>query len=107
MGTNENLLVTLKVTELKLLIEDVVLACLNKVKTQKSEKIEEDNCKSELIPRVKVAKFFSISTVTLDKWIKWGKLPKPIKQSSRVYFYKDDIENMMNNKSQNFKSLKI
>lgn len=78
----------LNVKELKHIIQSVLDSKLSE--TQKEEK--SINPKHELVPRLDVAREFKVSVVSLDKWVKYGQFPKPIKQGSRVYFKRSDID---------------
>lgn len=55
---------------------------------EKLEPIQAD----KLVPRVKVAKEYGVSLVTLDKWAKYGQIPKPIKKGGRVYFSRKELD---------------
>ena len=97
----EDLLVTLKVGELKCLISEVVTNCLNSTPKKELEvkgKIEESV--PELVSRKKVAEMFDVSTTTIDKWRKFKLLPKGIKQCSRVYFLKSEIVELLKKKQE-------
>jgi predicted DNA-binding transcriptional regulator AlpA len=78
----------LKVSELKHILIDALDSKLSE--TKKEEK--SINHKMELVPRLDVAREFQVSVVSLDKWVKYGQFPKPIKQGSRVYFKRSDID---------------
>jgi predicted DNA-binding transcriptional regulator AlpA len=82
------LIFNLNVQELRHIIEGVLDAKLSE--TKKEEK--RINHKKELVPRLDVAREFKISVVSLDKWVKYGLFPKPIKQGSRVYFRRSDLD---------------
>ena len=95
-----DLLVTLRVDDLKVLLSEVVTNCLKSstpIAVEVKEKVE---TVSELISRKKVAEMFGVSTTTVDKWRKFKLLPKGIKQCSRVYFLKSDITELLKNKQQ-------
>ena len=97
----EDLLVTLKVGELKCLISEVVTNCLKSTPKEELEvkgKVEESV--PELVSRKKVAEMFNVSTTTIDKWRKFKLLPKGIKQCSRVYFLKSEIVELLKKKQE-------
>jgi predicted site-specific integrase-resolvase len=48
--------------------------------------------------RQEVANFFRVSLVTIDKWRRYGLLPKTIKQSGRTYFLRKDVEKLVEDK---------
>ena len=43
------------------------------------------------LSRKEVAKEYGISTVTLDKWVKYNQIPKPIKKGGRVFFSRKEL----------------
>lgn len=90
---NKKLIVTLTISDLKEIIDDVI---------QKKIDIVKFNTESDLpklINREQVARYFDISLVTLAKWVKNRVLPRPLKQNSRVYFRKQDILNIVKPKN--------
>lgn len=66
MKNDERHIVTLKVCELQNSIKATIKNVLDDFKTQHNE--EKESKETQLIPRKTVAKMFSISTVSLDKW---------------------------------------
>jgi len=97
----DELLVTLRVGELKNLLSEVVINCLKKSVPEQLEvkgKVEESV--PELVSRKKVAEMFNVSTTTIDKWRKFKLLPKGIKQCSRVYFLKSEIVELLKKKQE-------
>ena len=50
------------------------------------------------VSRQQVAKEYNISLVTLDKWVKYNQIPKPIKKGGRVFFSRKEL-NAFNLKS--------
>lgn len=93
----EKLIVTLNVSELKILISEVLSSKLLLMKEVGSALNKSKS--PELITRKEVAKLFGVSLVSIDKWRKNGILPKSIKQSGRTYFIKKDIVDFISNKS--------
>ncbi len=91
---SENLLVTLKISELKSMIEGIIDAKFNHFK----ELFKTSSSLSKFMSRQEVANLFNVSLVSIDKWKKHGILPKPIKQSGRVYFLREEIEKMIQDK---------
>lgn len=95
-------LFTLQVGELEELINKCVQRCLSEnTPSQVPSKEMED----ELIPRLDLAQRFKVSTVTLDKWVKYKQLPKPIKQGGRVYFLRSAISKWINEKGGSYDTL--
>lgn len=97
-------IVTLKVHELQEAIQEAVrVEVRTQIKLILEEAKREDKLTGKLIPRKEVAKLFNISLVSLDKWRRKGLLPKPVKQGSRVYYKKDEIMELINNRGNNSK----
>ena len=83
----QNLLVTLTTSELRSLIADVLDEKFKPGMTQENAKADP----SALYSRLEVAKRFGVTTTTIDKWRRFKILPPHVKIASRVYFYKDQI----------------
>jgi len=77
-----DLVVTLKVGELENIINRSIEGALSKVPEAKPEET--------LMRRKEVAKFFSVSLVTVSEWMKAGKLPYH-RINSRVFFKRSEI----------------
>lgn len=45
----------------------------------------------QLVTRRQVAKEYGVSLVTLDKWAKYGQIPKPTKKGGRVYYSRKEL----------------
>ena len=75
-------IVTISTDELRDLINQSVLEALHKPAAKQLEE--------ELIKRKDVAKIFKISLVTLNEWMKTGKIPY-YRISSRIFFKKNEI----------------
>jgi predicted DNA-binding transcriptional regulator AlpA len=82
-----DLLVTLTTTELRTLIGEVLDEKLKPVPS-----LPEVSNGTPLISRIEVARLFGVSKTTIDKWRRHHVLPPIIKIASRVYFYKDQIQ---------------
>lgn len=54
---------------------------------EKLEPIKRD----DMVPRLQVAKEYGVSTVTLDKWAKYGQIPKPIKKGGRIFYSRKEL----------------
>ena len=95
-NTMGKLIVTLSVSELKLLISEVIDAKLLSMHEAQTAlpKVE----LPKFMTRREVADLFGVSLVSVDKWKKHGILPTPIKQSGRTYFLRKDIEKMIEDK---------
>ena len=95
MNFDDQLIVTLKVFELKSIIKTTIKETLAEYLNQQNNHQKEKAIETILLPRKTVAKIFSISTVSLDKWQRNGLLPNPIKQGSRVYYLKSEIDELI------------
>ena len=77
------LLVTLNVDELRELISEGITSALSKLPKPKNED-------ETLLRRKDVAKIFSVSLVTINQWMKTGRLPFH-KINSRTFFKKGEV----------------
>ncbi len=95
-------IVTLTVQELQDAISNQVKIELEKLFKEHFDfgqpSAHDDDMKQSLIGRQDLAKMFGVSTVSLDKWKRAGLLPKPIKMAGRVYYLKNEIMEMLNNR---------
>ena len=89
MEKNDNkMVVELKEKELLLKFAQTIrgvfisMGILDKLEPIRSDK---------LITRVQVAKEYGVSLVTLDKWAKYGQIPKPTKKGRRVYYSRKEL----------------
>lgn len=86
----ENIFVIhLKVDELKNLINESISNALSKIPLPDKED-------ETLLRRKDVAKFFSVSLVTITDWMKTGKLPFH-RINSRVYFKRKEVLEALQN----------
>ena len=79
---NQQLVVTLNVSDLKHIINESIENAISKTPTVK----EEDS----ILRRKDVAKLFSVSLVTIADWMKTGKLPYH-RINSRIFFKKSEL----------------
>jgi len=79
----DQLLVTLKVNELKNLIEESVTNALSKIPQPKKED-------DTLLRRKDISKLFSVSLVTVTQWMKTGRLPYH-RINSRIFFKRGEV----------------
>ena len=84
---DEKLLITMNASDLRNLIEEVLEEKLRPVPS-----LPEVSNGTPLISRIEVARLFGVSKTTIDKWRRHHVLPPIIKIASRVYFYKDQIQ---------------
>lgn len=84
---SKELLVTLTTSDLRSLIADVLDEKLTPVMPLANVQTDP----AALYSRLEVAKLFGVSTTTIDKWRRYRILPPHVKIASRVYFYKDQI----------------
>ncbi len=97
MKNVNKLIVTLNTFELRSIIAEVLEEKFSRIVTKKDEKREGVS----LISRLEVAKLFGVSKTTIDKWRRCKILPPAIKMSSRIFFNKDQIIEVLNRKQKN------
>jgi predicted DNA-binding transcriptional regulator AlpA len=56
---------------------------------------ENNNSKDELVPRLVVAREFSVTATSLDKWVRFTEFPKPIKIGRKLFFRRADLKNFI------------
>jgi len=93
----KSLLVTLTTTELRSLIAEVVGDQLAQVVHTPTDSTESPT----LISRLQVAALFGVSKTTIDKWRRYRILPPEVKIASRVYFYKEQIMELVKQRQRN------
>jgi predicted DNA-binding transcriptional regulator AlpA len=89
-------ILTLNVSELRELIAETL-----DLKLKKFLPTDPGLAKPELpkfLTRQEVASLFRVSLVTIDKWRRFGRLPRTIKQSGRTYFLREEIEKLIDDK---------
>ncbi len=84
---NERLIVTLKVGELKDIIDESITNALTKV----PQKPEEET----LLKRIDVAKLFGVSLVTLNQWMRDGRILYH-RINSRIFFKRSEVMDALN-----------
>lgn len=94
---NQNLLVTLTISDLRSLIADVLDEKLKPVMAQENAKADP----SALYSRLEVAEVLGVTTTTIDKWRRFKILPPEVKIASRVYFYKEQIVECIKRRQRN------
>ena len=85
---DDQLIITLKIGDLKNIINECISNALNQF-SNKGEKEE------TLMKRIDVAKLFGISLVTLNQWMRDGRLLYH-RIKSRVYFKKAEVMEALN-----------
>jgi predicted DNA-binding transcriptional regulator AlpA len=102
--TDENrLVVTLTLADFKNALLDVLI-CNNYLNEPQDEpQIKSQEIKS-LVPRLLVATTYNVCPETIDKWVKLGIFPKPVKQGGRKYFYQSDLDSFNTVKTKNTNS---
>ncbi len=86
MTNNQLILSSIDKNEFRQWIQSAIVEELNR----KSVFVEKQQVE-ELLTRKDVAKIFKTSLVTLRQWEKDGKIPKPFRKGTRVFFRKSDI----------------
>lgn len=99
----KSLLVTLTTTELRSLIAEVVGDQLAQVVHTPTDSTESPT----LISRLQVAALFGVSKTTIDKWRRFRILPPEVKIASRVYFYKEQIIELVKQRQRNPEQFKL
>lgn len=97
MKNLNNLIVTLNIFELRNIIADVLEEKFSSITTKNNEKREDVS----LISRLEVAELFGVSKTTIDKWRRCKILPPAIKMSSRIFFNRDQIFEVLKRKQNN------
>lgn len=87
----ETQIVIIKISELKNLINESVSNAFSQIPQQKEEEI--------LLKQKDVAKLFSVSLVTINAWMKTGKLPYH-RINSRIFFKKSEVLEALQGKKQ-------
>ena len=95
----EKLIVTLTVSELRSIIQDAIELKLKGHSPHQEKSINEKDPLPQLVTRKEVARLFKVSLVSIDKWRKYGLLPKSIKQSGKTYFLRNEILSFLKKKS--------
>ena len=90
---NNKQIFNLKVSELENIIGKVLEDKLNKRPIEYKKKISE-----KLLTLIEITQIFKISKPTVYKWQRLDFLPKPIKIGGKIYYYKNDIEQMITKK---------
>ena len=91
------LLVTLTTNDLRNLISEVLEEKLFRLSSESKETQKEVS----LISRLDVAKLFGVSKTTVDKWRRWKILPPSIKMSSRIFFNREQIIEVVKRRQKN------
>lgn len=99
----KSLLVTLTTTELRSLIAEVVGDQLSQVVHTPTDSTESPT----LLSRLQVAALFGVCKTTIDKWRRFRILPPEVKIASRVYFYKEQIMELVKQRQRNPEQFKL
>jgi predicted DNA-binding transcriptional regulator AlpA len=97
----DDLVVTLNIQEFRHMMAELIDERL--AKAAPVQKPNKEN--TELISRLDVCNIFGVSKTTLDKWRRYGVLPTEVKIASRVYFKRDQIEELIRSQQRNRKPL--
>jgi predicted DNA-binding transcriptional regulator AlpA len=97
----DDLVVTLNIHEFRQMMVELIDERLAKARPAQ----EPDKENTQLISRLDVCNIFGVSKTTLDKWRRYGVLPKEVKIASRVYFKRDQIEELIRTQQKNRKPL--
>ena len=93
-NNNKVILISIEKEELSELVEQAV-----KLVVESDTRVD-DNLETipKLISRDEILVLFGITAPTLREWTKKGILPKPIRKGRRVYFLKDEIYKVLNDR---------
>lgn len=94
---NKNLLVTMTTIDFQTLLERMLDRKLSSMHVEK----EKQPGDVALISRLDVAKLFGVSKTTIDKWRRARILPPIIKMSSRIFFDKEQIMEVVKRRQRN------
>jgi predicted DNA-binding transcriptional regulator AlpA len=97
MKKQVTLIVTLTTSDLRNLISEVLEEKLFRLSSESKETQKDVS----LISRLDVAKLFGVSKTTIDKWRRWKILPPSIKMSSRIFFNREQIIDVVKRQQKN------
>lgn len=83
------------VTEVK---EMLIAAIQEASKGQKSIRKNDCSKDDELFTRQDIATLFSVTPETIDKWVRTGDFPAPLRQCGRTYFLRSEIDEFIKTK---------
>lgn len=90
MENNNKRLIDMTQEELSRLLILTISSLIGDLKTNDQKSNDEEN--EEIVPRLTVAREFSVSAVTLDKWVKYTDFPKPIRAGRKLFFRREDLK---------------
>jgi predicted DNA-binding transcriptional regulator AlpA len=93
---SKDFLVTMTTSELRSLIAELLD---EKLISSTKQVVEQKD--TPLYSRLEVAKLFGVSKTTIDKWRRYRILPPHVKIASRVYFYKEQILELVKRRQRN------
>jgi predicted DNA-binding transcriptional regulator AlpA len=88
MENNKKRLIDMTQDELSLLLTMTIQSLIGEFK--KNDQNEKEN--DQLVPRLIVAQEYSVSAVTIDKWVQYTNFPKPIKIGRKLFFRRIDLQ---------------
>jgi predicted DNA-binding transcriptional regulator AlpA len=93
MDNNKKRLIDMTQDELSQLLTMTISSLIGDLK--KNDQMTNKKVNEELVPRLLVAQEFSVSAVTIDKWVKYTDFPKPIKAGRKLFFRRKDLQNFI------------
>ena len=90
MENNKKRLIDMTQDELSQLLIMTIKPLIGDFK--KNDQKSDNEVKDELVPRLTVALEFSVTAVTLDKWVKFTDFPKPIRAGRKLFFRRGDLQ---------------
>jgi predicted DNA-binding transcriptional regulator AlpA len=97
MSSNEKRLIDMTRDELIQLLTMTISSFIVDIKQNNENNYSND----ELVPRLVVAQEFSVSAVTIDKWVRFTDFPKPIKAGRKLFFRRGDLQNFISKGQKN------
>jgi predicted DNA-binding transcriptional regulator AlpA len=99
MENNNKRLIDMTQEELSRLLILTISSLIGDLKTNDQKSNDEEN--EEIVPRLIVAREFSVSAVTVDKWVKYTDFPKPFKVGRKLFFRRGDLQNFISKGKKN------
>ena len=90
MENNNKRLIDMTQEELSRLLTLTISSLIEDLK--KNDQHNSETVNEELVPRLNVAREFSVTAVTIDKWVNYTDFPKPIKVGRKLFFRRIDLQ---------------
>ena len=90
----KTVVISFEIEEFKSILNDAITSSIKENKLNYN-RVRKD---PELFSRKEALVLFGITAPTLRDWVKKGTLPKPIRKGRRIYFIKEEIYQVLNNR---------